>query len=177
MLGLYIILAHLVGDYLIQNQWMADNKTSRWWPAIVHGITYTIPYIFITQSFWALFVICATHIVIDRYRLAKHFIYLKNLIAPRKIIGYSYEWEPGIVSTYTERYDNLDFRAGRPIHRDMSVAPPDAEVIRKPRPTWAECKGTGSSMDLPVWMSVWLMIIVDNSIHLLINTGAILLLG
>ena len=76
MTGLGIILAHLVGDYLLQTHWMATEKTSRWWPAIAHGITYTIPYMFVTQSPLALLVISGTHIVIDRYRLARHLVWL-----------------------------------------------------------------------------------------------------
>ena len=41
MAALGIILAHLVGDYLIQSDWMASEKTKKWWPAIAHGITYS----------------------------------------------------------------------------------------------------------------------------------------
>lgn len=33
---LLAIIGHLVGDYLLQNDWMALNKKSRWWPCLVH---------------------------------------------------------------------------------------------------------------------------------------------
>ncbi|WP_205679869.1 DUF3307 domain-containing protein [Paenarthrobacter ureafaciens] len=36
MIVLWILLAHLIGDYLIQSDWMASEKTKRWWPAIAH---------------------------------------------------------------------------------------------------------------------------------------------
>lgn len=127
MLALWIILAHLVGDYLIQSHWMATKKTEQWLPAIVHGVTYTLPYALITQSPWALLVIGGTHAIIDRYRLAKHLVWLKNQIAPKS-------------------------------HRF----------------TWASAKATGSPADTPPWLSVWLMIIADNTVHLLINTAAVL---
>ena len=78
-----ILLAHLVGDYLLQNHWMATEKTKKWLPAVLHGITYTLPFLFITQSPTALVVIAGTHIVIDRYRLAKHVIWAKNQLAPK----------------------------------------------------------------------------------------------
>jgi hypothetical protein len=42
-------LAHMVGDYLIQNHWMAVEKTKRWWPAVVHGVTYGLPFLLITR--------------------------------------------------------------------------------------------------------------------------------
>ena len=72
MTALGIILAHLVGDYLIQSDWMASEKTKKWWPAIAHGITYTLPYALVTQSLLALAVIAGTHVIIDHYRLARH---------------------------------------------------------------------------------------------------------
>lgn len=78
-----VLLAHLIGDYLFQTQWMADNKTSRWSPAIWHGITYTLPFIIITHSPFALLVICITHIIIDRFRLAKYVVWFKNQLVPK----------------------------------------------------------------------------------------------
>jgi hypothetical protein len=87
--ALGILLAHLAGDYLLQSDWMAAEKTKRWWPAIAHGLTYTLPYLLVTRSPWALLVIGGTHIVIDRYRLARHVCWVKNLLAPR---GYNPPW-------------------------------------------------------------------------------------
>lgn len=89
MLGLWIVLAHLAGDYLIQSDWMATEKTKRWWPAIAHGLTYTLPYLLITQSPVALAVIAGTHIIIDHYRLARHVAWFKNQIAPK---AFRSEW-------------------------------------------------------------------------------------
>lgn len=127
MLALWIVLAHLVGDYIIQSHWMATEKTKHWLPAIVHGVTYTLPYTLITQSPLALVVIGGTHIIIDRFRLARHVAWLKNQLGPKRS-----------------------------------------------RPRWADAKATGYPSETPAWLSVWLMIITDNTIHLLINTAAIL---
>lgn len=77
------LLAHLVGDYLIQSHWMATKKTKHWWPAIAHAVTYGLPFLFITQSPLALLVIVGTHAVIDRHRLARHVVWFKNLAAPK----------------------------------------------------------------------------------------------
>lgn len=38
-----------------------------------------------------------------------------------------------------------------------------------PWPEWEDCKATGYSASRPPWMSVWLMIIADNTIHLICN--------
>jgi hypothetical protein len=124
--ALGIILAHLVGDYIIQTDWMANEKTKRWWPAILHGLTYTLPYLLVTQHPLALFVIASTHVVIDRYRLAKHLCWAKNQLAPK---SYRYTWEEG--------------------------------------------KATGYPADKPAFMAVWLMILADNTTHLVINAAAV----
>lgn len=117
------LVAHLVGDYLIQSHWMATEKTKRWWPAIVHAVTYGLPFLLITQSPWALAVIVGTHAVIDRHRLAKYVVWAKNQLAPAS-------------------------------HRPPVTA-------------------TGYADDVPPWMSVWLLIIADNVLHIVINTAAI----
>lgn len=78
-----VVLAHMVGDYLIQSDWMAQEKTKRWWPAIAHAITYGLPFLLITQSPLALLVIVGTHAIIDHYRLARHVVWFKNQLAPR----------------------------------------------------------------------------------------------
>lgn len=72
------LLAHLVGDYLLQTGWMAGNKASRSWPAAVHAFVYGLPFLLLvsTPSAWA--VIVGTHFVIDRFRLPKYVIWAKE---------------------------------------------------------------------------------------------------
>lgn len=76
------LVAHAIGDYVLQSHWMATQKTSRWLPAVLHGLTYGIPFLFLTQSPVALAVIVGTHMVIDRYRLARYVVWAKNHLAP-----------------------------------------------------------------------------------------------
>jgi hypothetical protein len=78
------IPAHFLGDYLLQTNWMAGEKTKRWSPAILHGITYTLPFLFITQNPLSLLIIAGTHAVIDRYRLARLLVWLKNQATPKR---------------------------------------------------------------------------------------------
>jgi hypothetical protein len=99
MIALAIGLAHLTGDYLLQSDWMALEKTKRWWPAIAHGVTYTLPYALVTQSVVALLVIASTHVVIDRYRLARYVCWAKNLLAPKR---YRYPWRECAATGYHE---------------------------------------------------------------------------
>ncbi|WP_327092546.1 DUF3307 domain-containing protein [Nonomuraea sp. NBC_01738] len=69
------MLAHLVGDYVLQSHWMATKKVKRWWPTVVHGLACSLPFLLITRSPWALLVIGGTHVVLDRYRAAKYVIW------------------------------------------------------------------------------------------------------
>jgi hypothetical protein len=72
------LLAHLWGDYILQSHWMANEKTKRMLPAVIHGVCYTLPFILLTRSAAALAVIFLTHVAIDRYRLANWVSRLKN---------------------------------------------------------------------------------------------------
>lgn len=92
------LLAHLLGDYVIQSHWMACTKVYRWWPAVVHAATYTAPFAVITLDPIALAIIGGTHAVIDRYRLARHLCWLKNQMAPRI-------WRPRWENSYVTGYD------------------------------------------------------------------------
>lgn len=126
MEGLWIVLAHLAGDYVLQSHWMATEKVRRWVPALAHAATYTLPYVLVTRSVVALFVIGVTHAVIDRYRLARHVVWAKNQLAPAR------------------------FRPGR--------------------------TATGYPEDTPPWLAVWLLILVDNTMHLGINAACVVYL-
>lgn len=114
------ILAHLVGDYIFQSHWMANEKTKRTAAALAHVVTYTIPFAFLTLDPLVLGIIASTHFVIDRWRLARFVVWLKN-------------------------------GARGPV------------------------TATGYPEDTPPWLAVWLLIIADNTLHLLCNAGAFLL--
>lgn len=44
-----------------------------------------------------------------------------------------------------------------------------------PWPKWIDCKTTGYPSATPLWLSVWLMIAADNTLHLAINYASLLL--
>lgn len=118
------LLAHVVGDYFLQSDYMALNKKDRVLPCLAHVLLYTLPFLLLTTSAAALAVIAGTHFAIDHWNLARYPIWLKN-----KVLGGS-----------------------------------------KP---WKDCQMTGFDPERPIWLSVWLTIIVDNTIHIIINAAAI----
>lgn len=118
------LLAHLIGDYVLQNHWMANTKTRSWVAALVHAALYTLPFFFLTQDVLALAVICGTHAVIDRYRLASYWVNFWGVGVEGKVVPF-FRYMRGVY--------------GQPVE----PAPP--------------------------FLGVWLLIIVDNTIHLTIN--------
>lgn len=112
-------LLHLIGDYLLQNDWMATNKTKDSFVCSIHCFLYTIPFYVIFGSGYYIWIIFGTHFFIDRFRLAVYWIKLVN-----------WNWKS---------------------------------------------KNFGYSDDKPLFISLWLMFIIDNIFHILINSLAIFL--
>lgn len=119
------IVAHLVGDYILQSDWMANEKTKQSLAATVHALTYSLPFLFFRPSLTAFAFVAVTHFVIDRWRLARFVVWAKNFAAP-------WGWRPS-------------------------------------RAPWSEYAATGYHTSRPPWMAVWLLIIADNTMHLLCN--------
>jgi hypothetical protein len=145
------LILHLIGDYVTQSDWMAQNKTKSSWAALCHATVYSLPF-FLIGSWEAVFVIWSTHFLIDRFRLARYVCWAKDrLFEPWKL-------EP----------DHMDY------HCDENYA---AEMARwkewKSSRSWANCNATGYPADKPAWLAVWLMIAADNTLHLAINYVAL----
>ncbi len=77
------ILLHLIGDYLTQSDWMAQNKTKAGGVAAIHAAVYSLPFLLLANSVWAWAAIFWTHLLIDRFRLARYVVFAKNFLAPR----------------------------------------------------------------------------------------------
>jgi len=82
------LILHLFGDYVLQSDWMAQNKTKRDLPAFTHALVYALPFFLLTrdsvrgQIAWA--TIFLTHFVIDRYRLARYVVWAKEWLSPTR---------------------------------------------------------------------------------------------
>jgi hypothetical protein len=76
------LVAHAIGDYILQSDWMAQEKTKRTIAALAHVFCYSIPFIYLHASLTALVAIAASHFVIDRWRLARYLVWAKNWLAP-----------------------------------------------------------------------------------------------
>jgi len=107
MLGLWVLICHGTGDYLLQTDHMASEKTKSLLVAFWHAVVYSLPFLLVTRSPIALAVICITHALIDRYRLARYLVWAKNQIAPAT---YRYPW--GEAAWHGYKKDKPDWLAG-----------------------------------------------------------------
>lgn len=142
-------LSHLFGDYVVQSDWMAVEKTSRHLPATLHAACYAACFLPVTRSSRALAVIGGTHFLIDRYRLARYVVWAKNQLAPA-------EWR--------HAWNNHVDRTG---YHTPDVTWVDAHGVT--RVVHDDCIRQGK----PEWLALPLLIVADNALHLLINRWAI----
>lgn len=181
------LLAHLFGDYILQSEWMAVNKSKRTWPAFVHALLYSLCFVplcwhvtvwtaqvenidgFFIERMWgtaarfhwlALLVIFSTHFLIDRFRLARYVVWAKNWMGPRKMW---YRRIAGGVPMWTDQWDETD-----PCRTEVD----NYYKFNQPTPPLWACP-TGYPPTTPPWLSTWLLIIADNTLHLAINYAAL----
>lgn len=112
------LFLHLLGDYFLQNDWMAVNKSKfsalGWWACFIHCCLYSAPFLFYYNLNWHIYAwVFATHFLIDKFGLAIYWTMLVN-------------WN------------------------------------------WSR-ENFGMNRDRPVFLTLWLHIIRDNSLHLFCN--------
>lgn len=148
------ILIHAIGDYCAQSHWMATTKTNQWKAALCHVLAYGPLFLFLTRSPLALLVIVGSHYVIDRYRLARYVVFAKNRLSPRTSL--------------------VPMKA---LIDEDEIGGPDGQSYKwiavNNWHSWKDCSQTGFHKDVPIWLSTWLLIIVDNIIHVCINAAAL----
>ena len=60
-----LIFCHLVGDYVLQNDFIAKTKGENWYHLIVHCMLYCLPFFVLFALTWQLSFIFITHMIID----------------------------------------------------------------------------------------------------------------
>jgi hypothetical protein len=166
------LVAHFVGDYLLQNTWMATRKTGSSVAALVHALVYILPFLFITRSLAALAVMVATHFAIDRWRLARYVVWARNWLAPRwRVLHTSHCFQEFNI----EMRPHLTDEGEKNLMVAIKTTPLVTTVIRTH--PWSQCCDTGFEPEIPAFLAIWLLIITDNIIHVGINALAIYLFG
>lgn len=89
------IYAHLIGDYLIQNDWMAQQKKNSSFRCAVHVATYMLPFAWCGMTWWQLALIAAQHYAIDRTHIVEWFMKVKG--SERFATGVCFPWSQIVV--------------------------------------------------------------------------------
>src|SRR5271167_1883923 len=82
------MLGHFVGDYLLQNQWMATRKSLKGMPGHIACTIHVLLYTFAVALFvgWHplfLLIVAIPHWIIDRWSLANYILRAKNGYWPK----------------------------------------------------------------------------------------------
>ncbi|MGB3259874.1 DUF3307 domain-containing protein [Paenisporosarcina sp.] len=68
----YLLIGHLIGDFLFQTSWMAMLKATKWVPLIVHCIVYTMSLIAVAflgvglLPIGAIVLLFFSHLILDK---------------------------------------------------------------------------------------------------------------
>lgn len=145
------LIAHLVGDYWLQSDWIAVNKSKKSLPCLIHVCLYVLPFLFLTFSWKALLIIGGSHFLLERAGHPIHYlIWFKNHLDPQGYPAWNLCSGTGYFDEQTE-----------------------AELQRKPELIDAYNKAKITHQTHPLYISIWLTIITDNSMHLLCNFMAL----
>jgi hypothetical protein len=75
---LVLIGCHLIGDYVLQIDFIAKSKGTNFYHLLVHCLLYCVPFYVMFGVIWQLAVVFITHIVIDllkaRYKLIPYWL-------------------------------------------------------------------------------------------------------
>ena len=90
---LFILVAHLFGDFVLQNDWMAKNKKKSSFVCMVHVAFYSLPFLFCGLLWWQIVLIALQHFAQDRSKFILWFLnatgkrdFAKPPMAPWSII-------------------------------------------------------------------------------------------
>ena len=60
-----LVFCHLIGDYVLQTDFIAKTKGTNWYHLIIHCVLYCLPFFVIYGLTWQLLFILITHMIID----------------------------------------------------------------------------------------------------------------
>lgn len=70
----FLIVAHMLGDYVLQPDFLAKTKGENMWHMFAHCILYSMPFAIFFGFDWRVWWLIATHIIIDMAKARWHKI-------------------------------------------------------------------------------------------------------
>jgi len=150
---------------------MMINKSKRSSTCLLHVCLYTLPFLLLTHSWKALLVIAGTHFIIDRFGIARYLVWVKNHCTPHGYAGWNLCSLTGYFDERTEEDFTVDFTATLNQAGGMVMPPPEFNEKLELLRDYQEAKK--KYIARPLFITAWLTIIADNTLHLLCNFLAI----
>ena len=69
-----LVICHLIGDYVMQSDFLASTKGRNWYHLLVHALLYSVPFFFAYGLDWRLIYITCAHFLIDACKARFHWI-------------------------------------------------------------------------------------------------------
>ena len=60
-----LIVCHMLGDYALQNDFLAMTKGANWWHLFVHCVLYSLPFAVAFGYDWRVLALLASHVLVD----------------------------------------------------------------------------------------------------------------
>lgn len=164
------LLAHLFGDYILQSDWMAQNKTKRSWPALVHALLYSLCFV----------PLCWHPDTYHGYESIR--VMLNGIWTSVDAWNFSTTWasrfHPWAWLVIFGTHFLIDrYRLARYVVWAKNWLGPWSPQLYEQRMSWKICSAQGVVPEgrngPPAYLSTWLLIIADNTLHLAINYAAL----
>lgn len=76
---LILVTCHLVGDYVLQSDFIANTKKENWYNMFVHCVLYCLPFYLVFGFGWKLLILFISHITVDVWKERyKKFGYIED---------------------------------------------------------------------------------------------------
>jgi len=62
---LLLVTCHMLGDYFLQNDFIASTKGKNWYHLIVHCVLYIVPFAIVFGLDWRIYALLTSHLIID----------------------------------------------------------------------------------------------------------------
>ena len=60
-----LVLCHLLGDYVLQTDFLAKTKGENWYHLVAHCLLYCVPFYIVFGFVWQLGVLFLVHLIVD----------------------------------------------------------------------------------------------------------------
>ena len=77
-------VVHLIGDFILQNEWMVENKKIKSIVCFVHVLVYLIPFLLTGLQWWQILLIGVQHFAQDRSQFVFWWMRVWKKVDPEK---------------------------------------------------------------------------------------------